>query len=78
MDDGRMRLHCPKCRAIAWSRDGFRMTADVNGELNRIRVARATPTATDVPWTCDRCGHLATPDSDLARQITKLQVAHVE
>ncbi len=75
MDDSRLRLHCPNCLAIAWSRDGFRMTADVNGQLNRIRVARATSTADAAPWTCDRCGYQPAPDSDLARHISQVRAA---
>jgi rubredoxin len=78
MDDTRMRLHCPDCRAIAWSRDGFTMTSDVNGQLNRIRVAGAEPAAAEAPWTCGRCGYRAGPETDLARHLSQVQVAHIE
>jgi RNase P subunit RPR2 len=73
-----MRLHCPHCRAIDWSRDGFRMTSDVSGQLNRIRVSSSSRVAAELPWTCDGCGFQAAPDADLGRQLTEMQVAHLE
>ncbi|HET9520498.1 MAG TPA: hypothetical protein VFO73_05610 [Candidatus Limnocylindrales bacterium] len=78
MNDDRLRLQCPNCRAIDWSRDGFTMTADVNGQLHRIRVAKADPTAGDAAWACERCGHRPDREGDLVRHLLELQVAHID
>ena len=77
--DENLRLGCPACRAIDWSRDGFTMAVDINGELHRVRVHAAEPArATDEPWSCDRCGFQADHDGDLARHLLQLQQAYIQ
>ena len=48
MDDT-MRLSCPKCRAIDWSRDGVTMAVDINGEIHRVRARRVSSRGQTVP-----------------------------
>jgi hypothetical protein len=77
MDDT-MRLSCPSCRAIDWSRDGLTMAVDINGDIHRVRVNRADPTTAAAPWECERCGFRPIADSDLANHLVEIQqVAHV-
>ena len=72
-----MRLSCPKCRAIDWSRDGLTMAVDINGDIHRARVNRADPT-TAARWECERCGFKPIANSDLANHLVEMQqVAHV-
>jgi len=77
MDDT-MRLSCPSCRAIDWSRDGVTMAVDINGDIHRVRVNRADPPIAAAPWECERCGFKPIADSDLANHLLEIQqVAHV-
>jgi hypothetical protein len=77
--DETLRLACPVCRAIDWSRDGFTMAVDINGELHRVRVSPADPAAVaEGPWSCERCGHHPANDGDLARHLHDFQLAHLE
>lgn len=72
--DADLRLRCPICRAIDWSRDGFTMAVDINGELHPIRVTDADPTAApDTPWECGRCGFHPAYPSDLGHALEEMQ-----
>ena len=77
--DETLRLRCPACRAIDWSRDGFTMAVDINGELHRVRVhAAERGGATNDPWSCDRCGFQPEHDGDLARHLLQIQQAYIQ
>jgi hypothetical protein len=70
MMDATLRARCPSCRAINWSRDGFTMAVDVNGELHRVRAVPAGSTVdADTEWTCGRCGYRPAEDSDLVQNL---------
>jgi len=75
--DETMRLSCPNCRAIDWSRDGVTMAVDINGEIHRVGVT-GVPTADDGSrWQCDRCGFQPVAGSDLAIHLVEMRVALV-
>jgi len=72
--DAKLRLRCPKCRAIDWSRDGFTMAVDINGELHPLRVTPADSARDDTArWTCERCGYQPPDDDDLAEHLTEME-----
>jgi rubredoxin len=72
-------LQCPTCRTVSWTRDGFVMTANPNGELLRIRVSPSSAeSSTAGPWYCPGCGHAVKDGSDLSRTLDGLQIAHLE
>ena len=77
--DATLRARCPTCRAINWSRDGFTMAVDVNGELHRVRAKPSSSSAdAETRWTCGRCGFRPDDDSDLVRNLhVLLQGANV-
>lgn len=73
--DETMRLSCPSCRAIDWSRDGVTMAVDINGEIHRVRVENVYPIDADAHWECERCGFQAVAGSDLAIHLVEMKVA---
>jgi len=75
--DATMRLSCPVCRAIDWSRDGFTMAVDINGEIHRVRMSGAFREDTYARWTCERCGYQPVIGSDLATHLAEMQIALV-
>jgi len=72
-----MRLSCPSCRAIDWSRDGFTMAVDINGEIHRFRLNDAYPDQYDARWQCERCGFQPVAASELADHLAAMQLALV-
>ncbi len=70
-----MRLSCPNCRAIDWSRDGVTMAVDINGEIHGVRVESGIPDDDDAHWECERCGFRAVAGSDLAIHLVDMKVA---
>ena len=76
--DESLRLRCPVCRAIDWSRDGFTMAVDINGELHRVRINAADPAGAGDPWSCDRCGFEPADGGDLARHLLQFQHAYAQ
>ena len=76
MDDT-MRLSCPNCRAIDWSRDGVTMAVDINGEIHRVEGKRAPIADDGSRWQCDRCGFQPVAGSDLAIHLVEMRVALV-
>ena len=73
--DEMLRLSCPTCRAIDWSRDGVTMAVDINGEIHRVGEKSAYPVETDASWECQRCGFRAVAGSDLAVHLANMKVA---
>jgi hypothetical protein len=76
MDDT-MRLSCPSCRAIDWSRDGVTMAVDINGEIHRVGARHAPLEDNGSRWRCDRCGFQPAAGSDLAIHLVEMKVALV-
>ena len=72
-----MRLSCPSCRAIDWSRDGVTMAVDINGEIHRVGLTAAHLEGANSPWRCDRCGFQPVAGSDLAIHLVEMKVALV-
>jgi hypothetical protein len=75
--DATMRLSCPNCRAIDWSRGGLTMAVDINGEIHRLSARRLHPDSADARWECERCGFQPVADSDLATHLAEMKVALV-
>jgi ribosomal protein S27AE len=75
--DETMRLSCPICRAIDWSRDGFTMAVDINGEIHRVRLVGPHPEQADARWQCERCGFQPAAGSALANHLTEMQISIV-
>lgn len=73
--DETLRLSCPNCRAIDWSRDGVTMAVDINGEIHRVRVKTVSHVDDEARWACDRCGFQAVAGSDLAIHLVEMKVA---
>jgi hypothetical protein len=76
MDDT-MRLSCPNCRAIDWSRGGVTMAVDINGEIHRLSDKQLAASSADAPWECERCGFQPRAGSDLAIHLGNMKVALV-
>jgi ribosomal protein S27AE len=72
--DAWMRLSCPKCRAIDWSRDGLTLAVDINGEIHRVRVRDVRPENRDGRWECERCGFQPVAGSDLAVHLVEVKL----
>jgi hypothetical protein len=76
MDDT-MRLSCPNCRAIDWSRDGVTIAVDINGEIHRVGVQPIHVEDNASRWQCDRCGFQPVAGSGLAIHLVEMKVALV-
>ena len=46
---------CPACRALDWSRDGFRIRLLPDGSMQSRRIAVASDGAE--AWVCSACGY---------------------
>lgn len=72
--DVNLRIRCPICRAINWSRDGFTMAVDINGELHPIRISANDPNLpADASWQCERCGYRPAYPGDLAHALDRME-----
>jgi len=48
-------IQCPACRAVDWSRDGYRIRLLEDGSLESGRVSAAADGV--APWICEACGY---------------------
>lgn len=72
-------LHCPRCGAVNWRRDGYTVIAsESTGEIIRFRSASASPEVDDLPWSCDGCGLDLPTDSPIANDLDEIQAPQVE
>ena len=75
-----LKLQCPQCRAIDWSRDGFAIAADpATGEILRRRLAPSNvPDEAESTWSCSQCGHALFGGTSIGGALHELQIAHLE
>jgi hypothetical protein len=78
--DETLKLRCPECKAIDWSRDGFRIAMDpTTGQLVRRRIAPSgSSDVHEAAWSCAQCGHGLFGGTTIAGALHALRIAHLE